>query len=126
MNDALGKIYRNNKICYLMGDLNLNLLNNQNHNATEEFLDGLYSHLFYPLITLPSQITSHTATLIDNIFCSHVQHIYLRSGLLITDISDHLTIYFPFPLSYGVPINAKNVYLFMTKASKIYSTSLRS
>ena len=93
MNDVLGKISGDNKICYLMGDFNLNLLNNQNHNATGEFLDGLYSHLFFPLITLPSRITSHTATLIDNIFFNHVEHSYLRSGLLITDISDHLPIF---------------------------------
>ena len=93
MNDVLGNISGDNKICYLMGDFNLNLLNNQNHNATGEFLDGLYSHLFFPLITLPSRITSHTATLIDNIFFNHVEHSYLRSGLLITDISDHLPIF---------------------------------
>ena len=55
-----------------MGHFNLNLLNNQNHNATVKFLDGLYSHLFFPLITLPFRITSHTATLIDNIFSNHV------------------------------------------------------
>ena len=76
-----------------MADFNLNLLNNQNHNATGEFLDGLHSHLFFPLISLPSRITSQTATLIDNIFSSHVEHSYLRSGLLITDISDHLPIF---------------------------------
>ena len=76
-----------------MGDFNLNLLNNENHNATGEFLDGLYSHLFFPFITLPSRITSHTASLIDNIFSNHVEHSYLRSGLLITDISDHLPIF---------------------------------
>lgn len=35
------------KTCYLMGDFNLNLLKNENHNVTGEFLDGLYSHLFF-------------------------------------------------------------------------------
>ena len=93
MNDVLEKISWDNKTCYLMGDFNLNLLNNENHNTTGEFLDGLYSHLFFPLITLPSRITSHTASLIDNIFSNHVEHSYLRSGLLITDISDHLPIF---------------------------------
>ena len=93
MNDVLGNTSRDNKMSYLMGDFNLNLLNNQNHNAAGEFLDGLYSHLFFPLITLPSRITSHTATLIDNIFSNHAEHSYLRSGLLITDISDHLLIF---------------------------------
>ena len=47
MNEILGKISRDNKICYIMGDFNLNLLKNQNHNAPGEFLDGLYSHLFF-------------------------------------------------------------------------------
>lgn len=84
LNNVLGKISRDNKICYLMGDLNLNLMNNQRHNATGEFLDGLYSHLSFPLITLPSRITCHTATLIDNIFSNHVGHSYLRSRLLFT------------------------------------------
>ena len=40
MNDVLEKISRDNKTCYLMGDFNLNLLNNENHNTTGEFLDG--------------------------------------------------------------------------------------
>ena len=34
MNDVLEKLSRDNKTCYLMGDFNLNLLNNENHNAT--------------------------------------------------------------------------------------------
>ena len=110
MNEILGKISRDNKICYIMGDFNLNLLKNQNHNATGEFLDGLYSHLFFPLITLPSRITSHTATLIDNIFSNHVEHSYLKSGLLITDISDHLPI-------FSISFDHKRTYLSVTKAS---------
>ena len=47
MNDVLGKITRDNKMCYLMGDFNLNLLNNENHNATGKFLDGLIHICFF-------------------------------------------------------------------------------
>ena len=47
MNEVLLKVSRDNKICYLMGDFNLNLLNNQSHTATGEFLDGMYSCLFF-------------------------------------------------------------------------------
>ncbi|CAH3175603.1 unnamed protein product, partial [Porites lobata] len=54
-----------NKICFLMGDFNINLINYQNHHLTGQFLDGMYSNMFFPLITRPSRITSHTATLID-------------------------------------------------------------
>ena len=34
MNNVLEKISQDKKTCYLMGDFNLNLLNNENHNAT--------------------------------------------------------------------------------------------
>ena len=75
-----------------MGDFNLNLINYQTHNHTGQFLDDMYSYMFFPLITRPSRITSHTATLIDNIFCNFLDG-NLRNGLLFTDISDHLPIF---------------------------------
>ena len=36
-NELLSKISKENKICYLMGDFNLNLMNHQSHSATGEF-----------------------------------------------------------------------------------------
>ena len=72
-----------------MGDFNLNILNNHCYEFTGEFLDIMYSHMFLPLITLRTRITSHTATLIDNIFANHSGN-YSFSGLLLSDISDHL------------------------------------
>ena len=48
--------------------------------------------MFFPLITRPTRITSNTATLIDNIFTNHLNN-YSFSGLLFTDISDHLPIF---------------------------------
>ena len=92
-NEILAKISRKNKICYLMGDFNLNLLNHQIHDATGQFLDGLYSCMFSSLITLPSRITSHSATLIDNIFTNYLDHHYRTAGLFLADISDHLPIF---------------------------------
>ena len=91
-NELLGNISRENKICFLMGDFNVNLINYQNHHVTGQFLDGMYSNMFFPLITRPSRITSHTATLIDNIFVNNFFE-RSRSGLLFTDISDHLPVF---------------------------------
>ena len=58
----------------------MNLMNCQPHNVTGEFLDMMYSKTCFPLITLPTRITSHSATLFDllityftilfKIFCS--------------------------------------------------------
>ena len=76
-----------------MGDFNMNLINFQHHHTTGEFLDGLHSNMFFPMITRPSQITSHTATFLDNIFMNTFFD-HSRSGLFITDISDHLPVFF--------------------------------
>lgn len=86
------KIARENKICYLMGDFNINLLNYKNHELTNEFLDIMYSNMFFPLITRPTRITSFNATLIDNIFTNDLDNC-LFSGLIFTDISDHLPVF---------------------------------
>lgn len=64
------------------------------HSITGEFLDLTYSNMFYPLISRPTRITPHTATLIDNIFTNHIDSHVIYSGLLLTDISDHLPIFF--------------------------------
>ena len=62
-NELLDKISRENKVCFLTGDFNVNLLNYHHHHLTGQFLDGMYSNTFFLLITRPSRITSHTATL---------------------------------------------------------------
>ena len=43
----------------------MNLMNYQSHNVTGEFLDMIYSNTCFPLITRPTRITSHSATLFD-------------------------------------------------------------
>ena len=48
-----------------MEDFNMNLMNYQSHNVTGEFLDMIYSNTCFPLITRPTRITSHSATLFD-------------------------------------------------------------
>ena len=46
-NDLLAKISRENKICFIMGDFNLNLIIFQHHQNTGEFLDGLHLNMFF-------------------------------------------------------------------------------
>ena len=58
----------------------------------------MYTNLLFPLITLPTRITSYTATIIDNIFTNDLEN-YSFSGLILSDISDHLPI---FSMSYEI------------------------
>ena len=48
-----------------MGDLNINLLNFEDCQTTEEFISTVISYGFLPHILQPARITDHTATLID-------------------------------------------------------------
>ena len=79
----------NGKRSYLMGDFNLDLIKTDQHPATGKFLNSMNSMGLHPLISLPTRITSTTATLIDNIFTSEFLK-PIKSGLLFTSISDHL------------------------------------
>ena len=59
------------------------------HKPTNEFLDSLASNSYLPYIIQPSQHTSHTRTLIDNIF-SNVTLKNIICGNTTATISDHL------------------------------------
>ena len=52
------------KSVFLLGDFNVNLLNYNEHNQTNKFLDSLASKSFKPLILQPTKITSHSNTLV--------------------------------------------------------------
>ena len=61
----LATISKENKICYVVGDWNLDLNKHPCHESTGELLEIMYSRMFFPLITRPTRITSNTATLTD-------------------------------------------------------------
>lgn len=82
----------NKKTVFVCGDVNIDLFNPLENNPTTEFINTMYSMTLYPSITRPSRITSHSATLIDNIF-TNVMDRNIVSGLLINDISDHLPVF---------------------------------
>ena len=69
-----------------MQEWNLNLIGHHCHKATSEFLDALYSRLFFQLITRPTRITAHKASLIDNIFTNDPFRPSI-CGLFLNDIS---------------------------------------
>ena len=94
--DSLGKLLsttsRENKICYVMGDFNLDLLRHDQHAITGEFFELMFSHLLYPMITKPTRIKSNTTSLIDDIFANNVTCLSVN-GLIVNDLSDRLLIF---------------------------------
>ena len=64
-------------------------MNYNDHQPTNDFLDSLASNSFIPYILHPTRITSHSKTLIDNIFSNYISHEIISGNITVT-ISDHL------------------------------------
>ena len=110
LNKRLQNISKEQKSIFLLGDFNVNLLNDNEHNQTKEFLDSLASNSFIPLILQPIRINSHSNTLIDNIF-SNVNDPDIISCNLTATISDHLPQFGIIPNMFGnITGNKSNIY----------------
>ena len=64
-------------------------MNYNDHQPTNDFLDSLASNSFFPYILYLIRITSHSKTLIDNIF-SNIISPEIISGNITATISNHL------------------------------------
>ena len=92
-NNYLSQVFeivsKERKLVFLLGDFNINLLNYNDHQPTNNFLDSLASNSFILYILHPTRITSHSKTLIDNIFSNFISP-EIISGNITATISDHL------------------------------------
>ena len=80
------------KTVFLCGDFNIDILKHKVNQGTKSFLDTMYSVGLYPLIDRPTRISNHSFTLIDNVFTNVTNH-KVTSGILVSDITDHLPIF---------------------------------
>ena len=110
--NLLARLHSERKPCYLLGDFNINLLNTDKHRETENFLNLLYAHGFYPLIDKPTRITPNSSTLIDNILTNVHPSSIKNSSIWITDISDHLPVCCSTYISHNKPRLEMNSLLF--------------
>ena len=74
-------------------DHNLDLLKENRHGPTYDFLEAIYDKGLFPTITKPTRITTTSATLIDNILVDDTLYASSKSGIIIDDSSDHLPCY---------------------------------
>jgi len=72
----------------MMGDFNFDSLDLQAKNW--DFLNVMLSFVFFPLNSIPSRLTDHSATSIDNVFVSEVRLEDSTCDILIHSGSDHL------------------------------------
>ena len=74
--------------CYLSGDYNLDLLQYEKRANIRTFVDLSMELGFLPLISKPTRVTDHSATLIDHVWTNDLVE-EVVSGVLMSDASDH-------------------------------------
>ena len=88
----------------LAGDYNINLLQINERLKFSEFFDNMLSRSFYPKITFPTRMSTHSGTLIDNIFCKlSDKSLNSDAGIIFSNLSDH----FPQFVSIKMKINTQ-------------------
>ena len=92
LSNSLDLINNEDKLCYILGDFNINLFNYKSGTLTGDFLNILYSSYFSPLIHKSTGVKENSATLIDNILTNSLSE-GMTSGVLYLDLSDHFPIF---------------------------------
>ena len=87
LDPVLQKLSSENKICTLMGDFNINLLQTETHAGNSYFYNTMLSNFFAPYILQPTRPVSKS--LIDNIFFDTIDY-PSKSGNLKIQLADHL------------------------------------
>jgi len=103
--DSLLHILNNKKLLHkrviVVGDLNINLLLSDN-NSISNFINEFQSFSYLPVITKPTRFASDNNS---NISPSLLDHIWLNffdynySGILLSDLSDHNTVFIHLPMA---------------------------
>ena len=113
IDNILQILTKENKNHYLLGDFNIDLLKDETHRPTSDFLDLIYSyHLdLVPTILKPTRITETSATIIDNIMTNSNENI--KTGIIVTDITDHFpTVFYKKMNKFKQKSNTANKYVY--------------
>ena len=78
-----------NKIKYIVGDFNQDLIKYDNDTHCQNLIDNAHNSGFVQLISRPTRITEHSATLLDLTFTDNIDST-LSSNIITVDLSDHL------------------------------------
>ena len=79
---------------YLIGDLNINCLEYFENEKVSTFYNSLFECGTIALINKPTQVAKKSATIIDNVITTNIFNESLKKGIIKSDLSDHLPIFF--------------------------------
>jgi len=93
LDETLIKLRRHSKKLILMaGDFNVDLIKHDNDVNSQNLINITAAHGFVQVISRPTRITDHSATLIDHVYTNKA-HKVKGSSVIAIDLSDHLATY---------------------------------
>ena len=123
LQNILDKIDETNGEVCLLGDFNIDLLRLDNDHNVNRFLEMMVASSFLPTISKPTRVADQSATLIDQIFIkSNEVATNLKSGIILTDITDHFGIF----LGIGQKEQSINKQKLLIKKRKFNEKSIES
>ena len=84
---------------YITGNFNMNCLKYYENVKTKHFYYKIFEKGAIPIINCPTQISEHSASLIDNILTTDIFSNSLKKGIIKSDVSDHFPIFFSIQLT---------------------------
>ena len=81
-----------NKMKYLVGDFNLDLIAHESNVDCQNLIDNAHNSGFVQLVSRPTRITESSATLIDHVYTNNMDST-LSCNIVTLDISDHLAVH---------------------------------
>jgi exonuclease III len=104
----LNKLNRHSKKQVLIvGDFNIDHIQHDNDIHSQHLIDNTTSHGFIQVVSRPTRITDHSATLIDHVYTNKIANL-TSCDILTLDLSDHLAIVTTFLLGISTDKNLIN------------------
>ena len=113
----------------IVGDFNIYLGKPVYPASIADFVNEIRVSHFLPLITIPTRVTSRSATVIDHIWCNFA--VQFKASAIISSITDHYPVFSVFPNVFKQSVrsnkiqyrihSASNVLLFQSEERKIFS-----
>ena len=94
LKDFTNKAKNNGKYLFIVGYLNLNLLDHSTNSKVKEYLNIVFQNLLIPMISKATRVSNSNATIIDHILTNSFLNTDYFTGIVKTDISDHFPIFF--------------------------------
>ena len=108
----------------ISGDTNIDVLKYATYEPAQTLVNHFSENGFAPVISRPTRVTNHTATLIDHIFVNSV-HMITKSGVITEHVADHLAPYVTLLIDQNKP-NHRNITFNKSNARKLSDENLEN